>query len=421
MAVGIGVRNVGSAGVRRVQAIKIGAAATSVLTGLLLTGCGHDAVPAGPAGLETKDAQALNASQFSDAGTAARTTLAPQPGSFLAGKKSVTTVASTTPDNGDVNPYAVWPVTTNVGTLRAGDVLVDNFNNKSNNQGTGTTIVDIHPDKSLTVFATLPQNLAGCPGGVGLTTAMVVLKDGWVLVGSLPTTDGKLGTAGAGCLIELNPTGQVAGAIAGDFLNGPWASAVDDHGDTATLFVTNTLNGVKDAGGKPVSQGNVVRIGLSQTPTKAPIVTSHTVVADSFPEKEDASALVKGPTGLVLDPAGNLYVGDNLGNRVAVVRNALVRPDSAKTGDTLSSDGQLANPLGLDRAPNGDILVANATNGKIVEITPDGKQVGEYYANQDVAQDPPGNGNLFGIAVNQTHDGIYFVNDDTNTLSLLHG
>lgn len=325
------------------------------------------------------------------------------------------------PDNGDVNPYAVWPVTTNVGTLRAGDVLVDNFNNKSNNQGTGTTIVDIHPDKSLTVFATLPQNLAGCPGGVGLTTAMVVLKDGWVLVGSLPTTDGKLGTAGAGCLIELNPTGQVAGAIAGDFLNGPWASAVDDHGDTATLFVTNTLNGVKDAGGKPVSQGNVVRIGLSQTPTKAPIVTSHTVVADSFPEKEDASALVKGPTGLVLDPAGNLYVGDNLGNRVAVVRNALVRPDSAKTGDTLSSDGQLANPLGLDRAPNGDILVANATNGKIVEITPDGKQVGEYYANQDVAQDPPGNGNLFGIAVNQTHDGIYFVNDDTNTLSLLHG
>jgi len=103
------------------------------------------------------------------------------------------------------------------------------------------------------------------------------------------------------------------------------------------------------------------------------------------------------------------------------VANALNRMDSTGAGGTLSSGGQLANPLGMDRAPNGDLLVANATNGKIVEITPAGTQVGAYYANQDVAQDPPGNGDLFDIAVNQTHDGIYFVNDDTNTLSLLHG
>ena len=101
--------------------------------------------------------------------------------------------------------------------------------------------------------------------------------------------------------------------------------------------------------------------------------------------------------------------------------NALNRMDSTGAGGTLSSGGQLANPLGMDRAPNGDLLVANATNGKIVEITPAGTPVGAYYANQDVAQDPPGNGDLFDIAVNQTHDGIYFVNDDTNTLSLLHG
>lgn len=406
----------------RPKALRVGAIAATILTGIALSGCGHDSKSATPAGLDTKDAQALNDKQFSgDQDAAARQVLNPQPGSFLAGKTSVSTIGSTTPDNGDVNPYAIWPVTANIGSLRAGDVLVDNFNNKSNNQGTGTTIVDVHPDKSLTVFASVPPKLPGCPGGIGLTTAMVVLKDGWVLVGSLPTTDGKLGTSGPGCLVELNPTGQVAGTIAADYLNGPWDAVVDDHGDTATLFVTNTLNGVKDAGGKQVNQGNVVRLSLSQTPTTAPTVTAHTVVGDSFPEQEDASALVKGPTGLVLDAAGNLYVGDNLGNRVAKIANALTRPDSAKDGDTLSKDGQLANPLGLATAPNGDILVANATNGKIVEITPDGKQTGEYYANQDVAQDPPGNGNLFDLAVNQTHDGIYFVNDDTNTLSLLHG
>ena len=331
-------------------------------------------------------------------------------------------VSSTIPSNGDVNPYAIWPVTANMGSLHAGDVLVDNFNNKSNNQGTGTTIVNVHPDKSVTVFAALPQNLAGCPGGVGLTTAMVVLKDGWVIVGSLPSKDGKIATSGAGCLIELTPTGQVAGTLTGDYLNGPWDATVVDNGDTATLFVTNTLVGdVKDAGDKTVNQGTVVRLSLSQTTTTPPAVTSHVVVADALPERPDASAFVKGPTGLVLDPGGTLYVGDNVGNRIATVANALNRMDSTGAGGTLSSGGQLANPLGMDRAPNGDLLVANATNGKIVEITPAGTQVGAYYANQDVAQDPPGNGDLFDIAVNQTHDGIYFVNDDTNTLSLLHG
>jgi hypothetical protein len=374
-----------------------------------------------PAGTDTKEAQSLNTAQFSDADAAARTTLTPAPGSFLHGKTTVTMLASTTPDNGDVNPYAIWPVTADMGSLHAGDVLVDNFNNKSNNQGTGTTIVNVHPDKSVSVFASLPQNLPGCPGGVGLTTAMMVLKDGWVLVGSLPSTDGKIGTSDAGCLIELSPTGQVAGTIAADYLNGPWDATVADGGDTATLFVTTTLNGVKAAGANTVNQGTVVRLGLSQTPTKPPAVTSHVVVADSLPQRQDASAFVKGPTGLVLDPSGTLYVGDNLGNRIAVIANALTRPDSAGPGATLTSGGQLANPLGMDRAPNGDLLVANATNGKIVEITPAGTQVGEYYANQDVAQDPPGNGNLFDIAVNQTRDGILFVNDDTNTLSVLHG
>jgi hypothetical protein len=37
-----------------------------------------------------------------------------------------------------------------------------------------------------------------CPGGVGLTTALVVLRAGWVIVGSLPTADGTSATAEAG-------------------------------------------------------------------------------------------------------------------------------------------------------------------------------------------------------------------------------
>jgi len=50
-------------------------------------------------------------------------------------------LSSTITDNGDENPYAVVVVPHDMGTLKQNDVLVDNFNNISNLQGTGTSIV----------------------------------------------------------------------------------------------------------------------------------------------------------------------------------------------------------------------------------------------------------------------------------------
>jgi hypothetical protein len=374
-----------------------------------------------PQGLSGKQANALNNSQYTAEDKEAAKVLTPQPGSFLAGKTTVTLLGSTTPDNGDVNPYAIWPVTMTVGSVTSGDVLVDNFNNKSNDQGTGTTIVNVHPNGQVSVFASLPQTVSGCPGGVGLTTAMVQLKTGWVLVGSLPSTNGKT-ASGPGCLLILSPTGQLAGTIAGPYINGPWDAAVQDNGTTATLFVTNVLNGVTptSSDSTEVPQGDVVRLTLSESTTTPPAVTAHTTVADGLPEKPDASSFIKGPTGLALAPSGMLYVANNLGDQINAVSDALTRMDSAGTGTLVTQGGQLANPLGLVLAPNGNLLAANAVNGKIVEVTPSGQQVGEYYAIQDVGQDPPGNGDLFGIAINQAGTGVLFVRDDTNTLALLH-
>ena len=111
---------------------------------------------------------------------------------------------------------------------------MSNFNATSNLQGTGTTIVDIGPDGGMSLFAqinaaTLPGS---CPGGVGLTTALVVLRPGWVIVGSLPTTDGMPDTIGAGCLIVLNSTGTPVETFYGSLINGPWdmTLADDDQG-----------------------------------------------------------------------------------------------------------------------------------------------------------------------------------------------
>ena len=64
--------------------------------------------------------------------------------SFIGPLNRIDTVASTVPKNGDVNPYGVAVVPASTGSLVAGDVLVSNFNNHRNLQGTGTTIVQFH-------------------------------------------------------------------------------------------------------------------------------------------------------------------------------------------------------------------------------------------------------------------------------------
>ena len=142
------------------------------------------------------------------------------------------TITSTVPANGDVNPYGVAVVPTSTGSLVKGDVLVSNFNNSTNQQGTGTTIVQISPGGQQTVFAQIDATkLPGpCPGGVGLTTALGILPGGWVVVGSLPTADGTSATAHAGCLLVINNKGQVAETIAGHGINGPWDMATASAG-----------------------------------------------------------------------------------------------------------------------------------------------------------------------------------------------
>src|SRR5258707_15896580 len=63
---------------------------------------------------------------------------------------------STVPGNGDVNPYGVAFVPhnflTGTGPLKHGDILISNFNNSANLQGTGTTIVRVPATGTPSVF-----------------------------------------------------------------------------------------------------------------------------------------------------------------------------------------------------------------------------------------------------------------------------
>ncbi len=331
-------------------------------------------------------------------------------------------IATTVPANGDVNPYGIVTVPDSVGSLHRGDLLVSNFNNAANQQGTGTTIVQIPPGGNdgmagdASVFAqidprTLPRS---CPGGVGLTTALAVTRTGFVIVGSLPTKDGTSATAQAGCLIVLDSRGRAVETIAGGPINGPWDMTATDHGAITTLYVTNVLNGTVAAGGNVVNGGTVVRIQLLTVPGVRPFVLDEDVIATGFPERTDPNALVIGPTGLALGGDGTLYVADTQGNRIAAIGGAPFREGPAEHGGrTVSSGGDLNAPLGMTLAPNGEVLTANGGDGNIVETTPRGVQ-------SDVAADSAGGaGVLFGLTVPPRFDGVYFVDDGDNTLRVL--
>ena len=339
--------------------------------------------------------------------------------SFLSALPHVDTLTSTIPANGDINPYGVAVVPATMGSLVMDNILVSNFNNASNLQGTGTTIVQISPNGNLSLFAHIDANALGnaCPGGVGLTTALVALSSGFVIVGSLPTTDGTAATAQAGCLIVLNSTGQVVETFSGNGINGPWDMTALDSGTTATLFVTNVLNGTVAANGAVVQQGTVLRILLSTPVNGMPTVDSVTTIASAFAERTDPNALVIGPTGVGLASDGTLFVADSLQSRIAAIPNAVTRTDDVGAGMTVSQGRALKIPLGLAIAPNGDILTVNAANGLIVETTRGGTQVGARFI--DVSHSRNGAGTLFGLAVSRQGTAVYFVDDGNNTLNVL--
>jgi hypothetical protein len=335
------------------------------------------------------------------------------------------TVASTITENGDLNPYAVVVAPVSSGKIHKGDVLVDNFNNQSNLQGTGATIIIVNPaTKAVTLFAKLPQNFAQCPGGIGLTTAMTMLSSGWVIVGSTPSTDGTTKTKGAGCLLVFDSNGKLTTVWKGSRINGPWGNmAVIDKGATATVFVSMSGFDIPgpdkvDAAGETVivKKATVLRIELTIAAGAPPKVTGQTVIASGLAQRADKDVFLIGPTGLAL--IGNtLYVSDAIENRIVAIPDAPTRTDSAGTGRTVTKDGLLQRPLALAATPGGHILATNGKNGQVVEFDPaSGKQLAAQWIDSNQAQSPPGNGDLFGLAM-APDGGFYYVEDDLNMLA----
>jgi hypothetical protein len=311
------------------------------------------------------------------------------------------TSTSTVPPNGDLNPYGVAFVPATFpsgGGVAPGDVLVSNFNNSSNVQGTGTTIVRISPSgQSLFATSTL----------IGLDTALGVLSHGFVLVGNLPVTGGKPGT---GSLQIFDRNGKHVTTLNDPLLDSPWDLTISDHGSTALVFVSNVLS------------GTITRLKL-RISNNAVTVISKTRIGSGFGSQPNSAAVVVGPTGLAYNPERDvLYVAATADNKIFGIGDAAERTSSAGTGFVVFEDQKrLHGPLGLTLGPNGNLVTANGdavnaggTPNNLVEFTQGGSLVATHQLNGGAP------GAAFGIASTTSSRAVRFaaVDDDLNAVTI---
>jgi len=316
-------------------------------------------------------------------------------------------ISSTIPANGDLNPYGVAfvpPGFPSGGPLEPGDILVSNFNNSGNLQGMGSTIIKLRPNRL--VAPAVPAGMSGNaitffqppPGSptLGLTTALGVLRAGFVLVGNVPTDSN--GVIQQGSLLVIDRNGKQVGSFTNQ-LGDPWDLAIDDEFDHATVFVSNVNSGNN-------KNGSVTRLNLRISPTGVSVIDTPTVIANGYTVEPNGAALVLGPTGLAYDAnTDTLYVASTADNAIFSVPRAAGRP------------------LALVFAPNGDLITSNGDAVKpdptqpseIVEFTKSGKFVGQF--NVDA-----GTGGAFGIGialVGQDTARIAVVDDNANDIIVI--
>jgi hypothetical protein len=321
--------------------------------------------------------------------------------------------ASTVPRIGDVNPYGIAFVPDGFpsgGAIAAGDVIVANFNNRKNLQGTGTTVVKVNAGAKPDLFYRDDKH-------PGFSTALGAMAAGFVFLGNVPSANGSgvcndmQADVGNGSLMIIDKNGKLVTRLTdSSLLAGPWDLTVDDQGSTALVFVSNVKN------------GTVTRVNVAIDVNGAPSVTSMTQVASDFQHRCDAAAFVVGPTGLAYDHANDiLYVASTFDNSIYSIAGAGTTGTRTGKGTAFLTDStHFHGPLGMVLANNGDLITAQ---GDAVNTDPNqSSEIVESASTGFIAQFQinPGAGSAFGVALVENGTSFRFaaVDDGSNIVDV---
>ena len=310
------------------------------------------------------------------------------------------------PVNGDVNPYGLDVAKVSSGKIHAGDLVICDFNDEQNVQGTGDAIVAIHP-----VVGSKPVNVAGGPTLVGCNALVAdpPIAGGPLWMAAFSANDNPIYTSSGAYVTKLgafhwhHPFGEA------------FAHAVDGH--PAAFYVSNA------------GDGSLVRVSILPGPS-----FKFTTIVTGFPVNGGVPGSILGPSGLNYQPNGDrLYVVDGTMNTLyaidhisEITANGITVHGTAFSG-AFSADAHaifhgapLNGPISSAILFNGNIVLGNTLdpNGKnlMVEISPTGSLLDVKNVDTGAA------GSLFGmVATGSTlaTTKLYFNDDNANTLEVL--
>lgn len=371
--------------------LKVSIAAAVVL--IVVSACKGGANSPMPSTAQSTSVQPFDNGQPSD--------LSPDASVLKQLKKQVVIGSTVDPVNGAQNPYGLTIAPSTAGAFTKGDLVVCNFNAKSNVQGTGQSIVALHPmPDSKPVHVSGIKEVRGCDA-LALDTSDII----WAA--AMVADDNPV----------LDPNGKLISNISGKPFDQPWGQ-VFVHRNGHTYFYASNAG-----------TGTIVRINVGAKFTSE-------VIARGFPVNHGKPGTALAPSGLSYDDKlDTLYFADGMNDTIVAFKNLSKIPkngikvmhngkDFAGTaGDdarVVYSGHPLNGPISTALLPNGNIIAGNTLDPKgknlLVEISAGGKLLDVLNVDKGAA------GALFGLAV--TGSGlsdvkVYFNDDNDNNVQML--
>jgi hypothetical protein len=300
-----------------------------------------------------------------------------------------------------LNPYGLTVAPITSAKYTKGDLVVCNFNDKENVQGTGFTVVALHPKPgSKPVLISSSKTLVGCDA-----LALGAFDDIWAA--AFTANDNPV--ISASDQLEANLKGKPYDRPFGQIL------AVPKSG-SASFYESNA------------GDGSIVRIGAASF--------AATEIAKGFAVNHGKPGSIFAPSGLAYNPNGDiLYIVDGTNNTVVAFSNVTKIPKdgikvgadgktftgpSAKDAHLIMAGAPLDGPISSALLFNGNLVVGNTANPSgqniMVELSPKGKVLDTVNVDKGAA------GALFGMVATGTSAAdtkLYFNDDNDNNLQVL--
>ncbi|MGA8533879.1 MAG: hypothetical protein WB615_07205 [Candidatus Tumulicola sp.] len=305
------------------------------------------------------------------------------------------------PENGAQNPYGLTIAPSTSGMFTAGDLVICNFNSKFNQQGSGKSIVVLHPVAGSTpTHISRSRFLLGCD-------ALAMSPNDTIGAAALVANDNPL----------FNSKGKLLDDVTAKPLSQPWGEVfAQPPSGSPAIYESDARS------------GRIVRINLG------PPVTFD-IIAKNFPRNQGVPGSVLAPAGLTYDPSvDTLYLTDGENNTIVAIANVSNVPNDgivamhhgmhfagayAGNARIVYAGSPLNGPISMALLPNGNLIVGNtldpAGTNLLIEVSPTGQIL------DTVNVDTGPGGALFGIAATGTPSStqIYFNDDNQNNVQVL--